>query len=256
MDIKILGAHNCETKTTRCVSVLIDKNLAIEAGGLTSNLTLDEQAEIEAIIISHKHMDHIRDIPNLALNSFRRRTSFDLYSTDKVGQAIKGHLLNGDIYPEFQTIPKNKPTVCFMKIEPLTLQWIDGHAVMAVPVKHVDEAMGYQITDKKNRTAFYTGDTGPGLEEVWRHTAPQLLIIEVTMHNALESFARDTGHLTPGLLEPELVSFRAINGYLPRILVIHMDAELEPDIKTELDGIKERLQADITIAHEGMMLSI
>jgi ribonuclease BN (tRNA processing enzyme) len=256
MDIKVLGAHNCETRTTSCVSLLIDKNLAIEAGGLTSHLTLDEQAGIEAVIISHKHMDHIRDIPSMALNSFRRRTSFDLYATDNVGQAIKKHLLNNDIYPEFQKIPQNKPTVCFMKVEPLTLQWIDGHAVMAVPVKHVDEAIGYQITDKKNKTVFYTGDTGPGLEEVWRHTTPQLLIVEVTMHNAMEKFARETGHLTPQLLEVELASFRAINGYLPPILVVHMDAELEPQIKAELEAVKERLGADITIAHEGMELTV
>jgi ribonuclease BN (tRNA processing enzyme) len=256
MDITVLGAHNCETKTSSCVSLLIDKTLAVEAGGLTSNLTLDEQAGIEAIIITHKHMDHIRDIPTMALSSFRRRTSFDLYSTDTVCRAIREHLLNNDTYPEFQKIPENKPTVCFMEIEPLVLQWIDGHAVMAVPVKHIDGAIGYQITDKKNKTVFYTGDTGPGLEEVWRHTAPQLLIVEVTMHNALEEFARTTGHLTPRLLESELASFRAINGYLPPVLVIHMDSEFEPDIKTELGAVKGRLQADITIAYEGMMLSI
>ena len=256
MEIRVLGAHNCETKTSSCVSLLIDNKLAVEAGGLTSKLTLDEQAGVEAIIISHKHMDHIRDIPSLALNSFRRQTSFKLYSTDNVCHAIKDHLLNNEIYPEFQKIPEDKPTVCFMEIVPLVLQSIGGYAVTAVPVKHAGGAVGYQVKDKKGRTFFYTGDTGPGIEEAWRHTAPQLLIIEVTMHNALEEFALATGHLTPRLLETELASFRAVNGYLPPILVIHMDAELEPQIKSELETVKEHLQADITIAHEGMALTV
>jgi ribonuclease BN (tRNA processing enzyme) len=256
MDIRVLGAHNSETNTTSCISLLIDKTLAIEAGGLTAHLTIAEQADIEAVIVTHKHMDHIRDIPNLALDSFRSRTSFGLYATAAVCSSIKEHLLNGVIYPEFQKIPENKPTVCFMEMEPLCLQWIDGHAVMPIPVQHAGSAVGYQINDKKDRTVFFTGDTGPGLEECWRHTRPQLLIVDVTMRNDCEDFARSTGHLTPNLLETELISFRAINGYLPSILAIHMDAILEPNIKTELEAVKERLQAEINIAHEGMTVTV
>jgi ribonuclease BN (tRNA processing enzyme) len=256
MDIRVLGAHNSETSSTSCISLVIDKKLAVEAGGLTSHLTIEEQSEIGAVLITHKHMDHIRDIPNLALDSFRYRTSFSLCSTAAVCGSIKEYLLNGVIYPEFQNIPEHKPTVCFMELEPFKLQWIDGHAVMPVPVKHIGNAVGYQITDKKDRTVFFTGDTGPGLEECWRHTRPQLLIIDVTMRNDCEAFARTTGHLTPQLLETELASFRAINGYLPSVLAIHMDAILEPNIKTELEAVKEHLGADINISYEGMMLTI
>jgi ribonuclease BN (tRNA processing enzyme) len=256
MDIRVLGAHNSETSTTSCISLIIDKKLAVEAGGLTSHLTIEEQADIGAVIITHEHMDHIRDIPNLALDAFRSRTSFDLYATAAVCGSIKEHLLNGVIYPEFQNIPEHKPTVCFMELEPFNLQWIDGHAVMPVPVKHAGNAVGYQINDRKDRTIFFTGDTGPGLEECWRHTRPQLLIIDVTMRNDCEDFARVTGHLTPSLLETELISFRTVNGYLPTVLAIHMDAILEPRIRTELDAVKERLEADINIAYEGMRLTI
>jgi hypothetical protein len=141
-------------------------------------------------------------------------------------------------------------------MEPFKLQWIDGHAVMPVPVTHAGKAVGYQINDRKDRTIFFTGDTGPGLEECWRHTRPQLVIIDVTMRNDCEDFARSTGHLTPRLLETELVSFRAVNGYLPPVLAIHMDAILEPNIRTELEAVKEHLQADISIAHEGMRITV
>jgi ribonuclease BN (tRNA processing enzyme) len=256
MEIRILGAHNCESKTSSCVSLLVDNTLAIEAGGLTSHLTAEEQCRIEAILVTHKHMDHIRDIPGMALNSYRGKTTFGVFSSDTVCRAISEHLLNNDIYPEFQKIPEKNPTVSFVELEPLRRQQVNGHAVMPVPVKHVAPAVGFQIYDKKDRTFFYTGDTGPGLEECWRHTAPQLLIIEVTMHNALEEFALQTGHLTPRLLEKELASFRAINGYLPPVIVIHMDAGQESDIKTELEAVKEHLQADITIAHEGMTINL
>ena len=99
MDIRILGAHNCETPTSSCVSLLIDGKLAVEAGGLTSHLTIEEQKNIDAVVITHNHMDHIRDIPALALNSFRCGTTIDIYSTTCVCEAIKTHMLNNEIFP-------------------------------------------------------------------------------------------------------------------------------------------------------------
>jgi ribonuclease BN (tRNA processing enzyme) len=256
MDVRILGAHNCETSSTSCISLLIDGKLVVDAGGLTSKLALEEQGAIEAVLITHNHMDHIRDIPSLALNSYRCQTFFNLYATGTVCRAIEKHILNNEIYPEFQHIPEGNPVVRFNEVEPLYTQFIGDHAVMPVPVNHNAGAVGYQVSDRKGNKLFFSGDTGPGLEECWRHTAPQLLIMEVTVHNALEDFARMTRHLTPRLLEAELAGFRAINGYLPPVLAIHTDSEMEPVIKSELEGVKERLQADINIAYEGMRLTL
>jgi ribonuclease BN (tRNA processing enzyme) len=256
MDIRILGAHNRETSSTRCLSLLIDGKLAVDAGGLTSRLALDEQAAIQALVITHYHMDHIRDIPSLALNFYRCQASFDLYATAPVRQAIEKHLLNGEVCSQFQCRPENNPAVRFNEVEPLLPRVIDGYTVKPVPVKHSPGAVGYQISGGKDKTLFFTGDTGPGLGECWRQTRPQLLIMEVTVNNAREDFARMTNHLTPGLLEAELAGFRAVNGYLPPILAIHMDAGMEPEIKTELEGVKDRLGADINLAFEGMRLTL
>lgn len=256
MDIRILGAHNCETTTSSCVSILIDGKLAVEAGGLTSNLTIEEQEKIYAIVITHNHMDHIRDIPSIALNFYRRSACIDIYSTTHVCDTIKEHLLNKEVYPEFQHIPKDKPTVTFQEIEPLGLQWIDGHAILPVPVKHGGDAVGYQISDKKDATIFFTGDTGPDLSSCWQYISPKLLIIDVTMCNKLEEFARKTGHLTPSLLQDELIAFRRIKGYLPSVLTIHMDAAQESVIRSELDIVEKHLNTTINMAHEEMCLTV
>lgn len=256
MEIRVLGAHNSETTTTSCVSLLIDKTLAVEAGGLTSRLTFEEQGIIDAIVITHCHMDHIRDIPTIALNFYRHSASVDVYSTTHVCDSIREHILNKEIYPEFQYIPEKKPTVSFLEVEPLGLQWIDGHAILPVPVKHDGEAVGYLISDKKDRSVFFTGDTGPDLAECWRHIAPQLIIIDVTMCNKAEDFARTTGHLTPRLLEAELASFRELKGYLPAVLAIHMDAGQENDIRSELHQVEQHLHTAINVAHEEMYLTV
>jgi ribonuclease BN (tRNA processing enzyme) len=256
MNIRILGAHNGESTDGSCVTFVIDGTLAVEAGGLTSRLSIQEQQKIDAVILTHHHLDHIRDIPCIALNLFCLGASIDIYSTAKVCDVIKDHLLNKVIYPEFQKIPEKKPTVSFQEIEPYGLQWIDGHSILPVPVNHTGAAVGYQISDKQGKNVFYTGDTGPDLAECWRHVSPQLLIIEVTLSNASEHFARRTGHLTANLLEKELISFREIKGYLPEVLAIHMDAMQEPKIREELAAVAENLHTPITVAREGMVLTV
>jgi ribonuclease BN (tRNA processing enzyme) len=256
MDIRVLGAHCSETADTSCVSLLIDGKLALEAGGLTSRLTFEEQINLDAIAITHCHMDHVRDIPAIALNLFRRSASIDIYSTAHVCESIKEHILNKDMYPEFHMIPAHKPTVNFQEVEPLGLQWIDGHSVLPVPVKHETETVGYFVCDKMGKSVFFTGDTGPDLDECWSHIAPQLLIIDVTMSNKYEEFTRRTGHLTPRLLETELIKFRNLKGYLPSVLAIHMDAGQESEIRAELDIVQEHLNTVINMAHEEMLLAV
>ena len=256
MNIRILGAHNGESTSSSCVSFIIDGTLAVEAGALTSRLSIQEQRKIDAVILTHHHMDHIRDIPSIALNFFRLGACIDVYSTAEVCDAIKDHLLNKTMYPEFQNIPEKNPTVCFLEIEPYGLEWIDGHSILPVPMNHSGAAVGYQISDKQGKTVFYTGDTGPDLAECWRYISPQLLIIEVTLSNAFEDFARKTGHLTARLLEQELISFREQKGYLPEVLAIHMDAALEPEIREELAAVAENRRASIAVAYEDMRLTI
>ena len=62
MNIRFLGAHNSESKDVRPACLLIDNILAIDAGGLTSSLTFSEQLAIEALLVTHHHYDHIKDI--------------------------------------------------------------------------------------------------------------------------------------------------------------------------------------------------
>ncbi|MFC1908704.1 MBL fold metallo-hydrolase [Chloroflexota bacterium] len=256
MNIRILGAHNCESSATKCTCILIDDTLAIDAGGLTSNLSITDQQKIQSILLTHQHYDHIRDIPGIALNFATQGTSINVYSTPDVRDTIETHLLNGKIYPKFQELPEAKPTVNFNLITAYESQRINGHRILPVPVNHDDNAVGYMVIDAKGKTIFYTSDTGPGLMNCWKYVSPQLLIIDVTLSNRHEEFATNTGHLTPRLLNHELIKFRELKGYLPRIIIVHMDPTLEKEIREEVAVVAEAMDASITLAHEGMQLHI
>ena len=254
MKIKVLGAHNCESQNTRLLSLLIDDGLALDAGGLTSNLSFPAQQKLKAILLTHQHYDHIRDVPSIAMNFYLSGATINIYSTLPVYDALATHLFDGKLYPNFLGRPQGNPTIKFTVIEPLKTEQIEGYSILAVPVNHPVPTVGYQITSPDGKTVFYTGDTGPGLADCWEQVSPQLLIIEVTAPNRYNEFGKESGHLTPSLLKQELAIFQELKNYLPQVVVVHMNPGLEEEIKAEIAAVSEDLDNPITLGYEGMQL--
>ena len=256
MHIRVLGAHNCESQNSKFTSLLIDDVLAIDAGELTSSLSFEAQQKLRAILLTHQHYDHIKDIPAIAMNLFLRDATIKMYSIQPVYDALVTHLMDGELYPNFLQQPPQNPTVKFTIIEPEKLQQIEGYSILAVPVNHSVPTVGYQVTSPDGKVVFYTGDTGPGLADCWQCVSPQLLITEVTAPDKYKEWAAQLGHLTPSLLKEELASFRELNGYLPQVVVVHMNPALEKEIEAEIAAIGEALSSSITLAYGGMQLNL
>jgi len=256
MKVKVLGAHNCESEDTKLVSLLIDDFLAIDAGGLTSSLSWPSQLKLKAILLSHRHYDHIRDIPAVAMNSFLNDSTVNVYSTPSVYEAFDTHLLNVELYPKFMELPQGNPTINFTAIEQGETEFIKGYTILALPVNHSVPTVGFQVASPDGKTMFYTADTGPGLTSCWEKISPHLLVVEVTAPNRYEDFAKEAGHLTPSLLEQELIDFRELKGYLPQVVTVHMHPGLEKEIEAEIAKVVESLDARISLAYEGMEIQL
>ncbi len=256
MNIQILGAHNRESQNTKLPSLLIDDSLVLDAGGLTSSLSFPAQQKLKAILLTHQHYDHIRDVPVIAMTFYLSETTINIYSILPVYEALSAHLLGGELYPNFLERPQGNPAIKFTIIEPLKTEQIEGYSVLAVPVNHAVPAVGYQVTSPDGKIVFYTGDTGPGLADCWQRVSPQLLITEVIAPNGYEEFFRESGHLTPGLLKQELVIFRELKGYLPQVVIVHMNPGLEEEIEIEIAAVAKDLNSPITLGYEGMQLHL
>jgi len=256
MNIQVLGAHNCESQNSRLISLLIDDTLAIDAGSLTSSLSFSAQQRLKAILLTHQHYDHIRDVPTIAMNFALNGTTINIYSIQPVYDALATHLLNGKLYPKFLEQPQGNPTIKFTIVEPYQTEQIEGYNILAVPVNHSDPTVGYQVTSPDGKIAFYTGDAGPGLAKCWGHVSPQLLITEVTAPNRYKEFAKEKGHLTPSLLKAELTIFRELKGYLPPVVVVHMNPRLEKEIEAEIATVAKALNNSINLGYEGMQLHL
>jgi len=256
--IQILGAHQLELKGARLTSLLIDGILVVDAGGLTSALSLPKQKKIKTVLLTHHHFDHTRDLVTLAANAgYYWQGQLEVYALRYTLDIVTTCLLDGKIYANFLEYPsKEQPTLILEAIEPYSRKTIAGYDVLAVPVKHSVPTVGYQITSSDGKSLFYTGDTTVGISNHWQYVYPQLLITGVVGPNEYGDWLKKAGHLSAELLKEELTQFRQLKGYLPRVIVIHIGNLFEQEIKEEVAQVAQELEADIILGYEGMKVTL
>jgi ribonuclease BN (tRNA processing enzyme) len=255
MEVRILGAHVTETASAKPTALVIDGTLALDAGSLSSGLTLHDQRKLKAILITHYHYDHVKDLPMIGMN-FAYHGCLDVYGTAAVFEALSTHLLDGKLYPNFLKWPDLQPALNFIRLEEYERISIGGYGVMALPVPHGVPTVGFQVTSPEGRSLFFTGDTAGGLSGCWEHVSPDLLITELSWPQEMEEWARRTTHLSPQLLRTELVEFRRLKGYIPQTVLIHLDPAHESEVAAEVAEIAQELGASITLGREGMTVSV
>ncbi len=255
MKILFLGTHNAESKKTRLASLLVDDVLALDMGCLTSELAFEDQKGIKSILLSHAHYDHIRGIPCLAFNNSTNQSKHNpqVFGTTETLQILQTHLIDGIIYPEFAKSNSylGKPALELKIIEQRQTTSIGDYKVTAYPVHHPIEAVGFHISNGNGKSLFYTGDTGPGLSDLWPHISPQVLIADTTYPSRMEKVALEAGHLCPATLKKELIEFRRVKGYLPQVIIVHRSPDLEQEIRADIKAVEKELGITISMPSEG-----
>jgi ribonuclease BN (tRNA processing enzyme) len=259
VQLQILGGHQVESSEGRATAFLIDGTIAIDAGGLTGGLTLAEQLRIKSILVTHYHFDHITDLPFIGLLALETKNQIAIHCTQQVRDALVQGLLNGVIWLNlFNSVPGSpEPAFAHRRVVAGTPFELGAYQVLPIDNRHhTVPVTGYQVTTPGGKRLLYTGDTGPGIRDIWPLVQPDVLITEVTFPEAHADMAKMVGHLTPRLLEDELAAFREVKGYVPRVLICHVNQQFDELVAEELAEVARRLQATIEIAREGMTLDL
>ena len=257
MKVEVLGAHNTETDKARLPCLLVDDVIALDAGGLTSSLPLARQQAVRSVLLTHHHFDHTRDLVMLSANDTTPPSTVEVYGLRDTLEVVCLYLLDGKMYRDYTAWPSREaPRLMLKPIAPLQQFITQGHRVMPVAVGHSVPSVGFMVTGDSGRSIFYAGDTGTGLEGCWQQIAPEVIFIEVTGLNRMEQNMLNLRHLTPNLLVEELMQFRQIKGYIPRIVVTHVSLTHEDELRAELAAASKQLEMELEVAYEGLVIEV
>ncbi len=165
--IRILGCYGSETLKYKTTCFLINDRVSIDAGALTSSLSIDEQARIDAILITHCHFDHIKDVPFLIDNIFGLRTSpVTIVGLESVIDTLKKHVFNNIVWPDFSKLPTaNKPVMKYRVVKSVNGFQCNGLKFNVFPVSHAIDTVGVKVSGDGS-SFIISSDTGP-TEMLW-----------------------------------------------------------------------------------------
>ena len=203
-------------------------------------MELEAQCELEACVVSHAHLDHIRDLATIADNRCQAECEpLLIAATRPTIRILRKHFFNNQIWPDFSEIHTSAgPTIRFIELKSGQTTKIAGYEVMAIPVSHTIDSSGFVVRGP-GATLGYSGDTGP-TEQLWKvlKAEPKLkaLLMEVSFPNREQQLASDSGHHTPKTLGKDLKKFGKPQD-LPTLLY-HIKPVFQGEVEQECARLK------------------
>jgi len=250
MKVKILGCSGSETIGHMPPGFLVNDTVMLDAGTITAALNIEAQSRITDILISHTHLDHIKSVLFLADNVIGKiKKPVNIRAIPKVIDAIKKHLMNGLIWPDFTKIPTPQhPVLAYKPMEIGKTVSVGGLKVKAVPMNHPVPAVGFLVSDGKS-SLLYSADTGPN-EALWKEASRaknlNAIIVDTSFPNSLGALADASGHFTPAQLHDDLTAAKVGNN-VP-IYIYHIKPTHKKRVLSELKGLGRK---NVKVLQEG-----
>jgi ribonuclease BN (tRNA processing enzyme) len=250
MKVKILGCSGSETMGHNPPGFLVNDCMMLDAGTITAALNIDAQSKISDILISHTHIDHIKSILFLADNVIGRiKKPVNIRAIPEVIDAIREHLMNNIIWPDFTVIPTAKnPVMKYVPMEVGKTVSVAGLKVKAIPMNHPVPSVGFLVNDGRS-SLLYSADTGPN-ELLWKEAAKmknlKAIIVDTSFPNSLDGLAHLSGHFTPAQLHRDLARANVKNDvpvYIYHIKPVHQ--------KRVIKELRDMGRKNVKILQEG-----
>jgi len=250
MKVKVLGCSGSETIGHMPPGFLVNDRIMLDAGTISAALSIEAQSRITDIFISHTHLDHIKGILFLADNVIGRiKKPINIRAIPKVIEAIKKHLMNNLIWPDFTKVPTPKaPVLAYKPCAAGKAVNLAGLKIKAIPMNHPVPAVGFLVSDGKS-SFIYSADTGPN-EGLWAEAKKVKnltgIIVDTSFPNSMDFVAGLSGHFTPAQLHDDLKRAKVANN-VP-IFVYHIKPTHKKRVIKELHALGRK---NVKILQEG-----
>jgi cAMP phosphodiesterase len=244
VDLRVIGCHGGETPRHRTSAFILDDRIAIDAGSLTSGMELSAQCALDAVLVSHAHLDHIRDLATIADNRTQNGAPpLVVAGTKQTIGILRKHFFNGLLWPDFTRIPDEKrPSIRYLVLRPEVVTDVAGYKVRAIMVSHTIECCAFAVECPPERgggVIAYSGDTGP-TERLWEvlnaETKLRAMLMEVSFPNNQQELAIISGHHTPRTLGVEMKKYKKPKD-LPTFLY-HIKPSFQAEVEREVGRLK------------------
>ncbi len=252
MRLRVLSAGGSVGPDSDVSCFLLDDKILLDVGSAASTLSQSEQEKLRDILITHPHMDHVRDLPFLCENLFGRIDhSLIVHGARNTIDCLRQDLFNGRLWPDFTTLPADSPILRLHEFESGEPFSLDGLEVLAIDMPHLGGSVGFLLESETGALAI-SGDTGPD-SSFWEMLLPYRdrlrgILIECSFPDRLENLALKSGHLCPRLMRSEID--RAPRADVP----IYVYAIKGPSKNETIEEIMSWANGDVEILEAGRVL--
>jgi len=241
MKIRVLGCSGGIGAGLRTTSLLIDNDVLVDCGTGVGDLTQEELYGIRHIFITHAHLDHIAFIPFLIDSAFDAFVDnpVTIHLQEETMNMLRQHIFNGRIWPDYSKIPDEKNSVIRYDVMAPSQQInIDDRLFEAIPVTHIEGAVGYRLQSSTGGSFAYSGDT-KNTDQFWNvlnaYPSLDVLIIECAYPDHEEELGHIAGHHRPSTLVEDLRKLQ----HQPELYIMHQKPGVEKTIMRELTELVE-----------------